>query len=386
MTRKSTWTVCAVAMVSMGAVIQGQAQAQEQEQEPVQRASAAQTPVAASGLTVPAGAFAQSSVTIDGRIDLSVDQVHAGARATTSYGTPNASTTRMNDNTSRLAFRGVESLGGGLKAVFGLEYGFNADAGTVTTPNFRHSFVGLQGDWGTVVAGRLDSGAYGMSPAYSQIGRNVSYVVHDAGAVAIGTRILNANNRVSNAVAYKTPEWGGFSATMRVNLAGPDAPATPASPLRNENDFRQYQAAINYDNGPLRVGLADGKDDKRGGLQANDFRDKVQAVISYDFDGVRPYAVWGRDHYENTARTRGSVNYWLVGAKMVSGVHSIIANYMQRDVQTALTGAIRKFQVGYAYSLSKRSMLYAFIDRDEGNTALTDTVTRAVGLGIQHRF
>ena len=339
-----------------------------------------------AGILAPSLAAAQSSVTVDGRIDTSIDRISAGANTSAGYAAAGGNVTRMNDNTSRLGFKGVESLGGGAAAVFGLEFGLNADAGTLTNPNFRHSYVGLRGGWGTLVAGRLDSGAQGSSPAYSQLARNVRWLIHDAGPVALGTRIFNASNRVSNAVAYVTPTASGFNAAFRVNLAGPDAPGTANPSLRNEGDFRQYQAALNYETGPLRAGIAYAYDDKRGDLQTNDFRNKLQAVGSYDFGYLKPYLAYGQDHYRNTATSRGEVDYWLIGAAAPFGPHTVIANYANRDLQTVRSGAIRKFQVGYSYNFSKRTQMYAFFDHDTSNTAASDTVARALGLGVQHRF
>ncbi|MFX5777034.1 porin, partial [Acinetobacter baumannii] len=56
-------------------------------------------------------------------------------------------------SSSRIGFKGVEDLGGGLKALFVLENGFNADTGGMgdSTRLFdRKSVVGLQGSFGTV--------------------------------------------------------------------------------------------------------------------------------------------------------------------------------------------------------------------------------------------
>ena len=46
-----------------------------------------------------------------------------------------------------------------LRARYGMELGINADDGSLVTPNFRYSYVGLRGDWGTFNMGRLDSSA-----------------------------------------------------------------------------------------------------------------------------------------------------------------------------------------------------------------------------------
>ncbi|MFX5656462.1 porin, partial [Acinetobacter baumannii] len=61
---------------------------------------------------------------------------------------------------SRIGFKGVEDLGGGLSAVFNLEPGFKNDTGalddskTTNTLFRRKSVVGLAGGFGTVLLGR----------------------------------------------------------------------------------------------------------------------------------------------------------------------------------------------------------------------------------------
>ena len=65
-------------------------------------------------------AMAQSSVTLYGRINTTVERQKDG----------DVSKTGMFNNASRFGIRGTEDLGGGLKAGFTLESGFNADDGT----------------------------------------------------------------------------------------------------------------------------------------------------------------------------------------------------------------------------------------------------------------
>jgi predicted porin len=67
---------------------------------------------------IGAGAQAQSNVTVYGKLDLG-------------YGKPiGTDLDQMLDAAgSRLGFRGTEDLGGGLKALFGIEHRFNPDTG-----------------------------------------------------------------------------------------------------------------------------------------------------------------------------------------------------------------------------------------------------------------
>ena len=76
---------------------------------------------AAVGVALAAPAFAQSSnVTLYGRINTVVESARIG-----SFGSEVA----MKNHSSRLGVRGVEDLGGGLKAVFGIEAGLASDTG-----------------------------------------------------------------------------------------------------------------------------------------------------------------------------------------------------------------------------------------------------------------
>lgn len=322
-------------------------------------------------------AAADASVTLYGRIDTDVEYQKG----------PGGSATQLTDNASRWGMRGSEDLGGGLKAAFGLEQGFGADNGIATTPQFRNAFVGLAGGFGAIALGRLDSATIVGSPIYSQITQNVDFVIHDAGATAIGTKVLNSRNRVSNAVGYMTPEFGGFSVRARVNLAGPD-PATPNvnSPVKAEDDFRQYDVGLNYAAGKFAAGLGYSRDARTGGLVANDFRDKLQAAASYNFTVVNVYGIYGRDRYVATAASRTDVPYWLVGFTVPFGPHSVTVNYMERAVQRDPQGRLKKVQAGYAYSLSKRTMPYVFFDREDPNSNKPGDTVTTLGIGIQHKF
>ena len=87
-------------------------------------------------------ASAQSSVTLYGRVDLSLAKnIGSDAKGV------------QNGSGSRLGFRGVEDLGGGMKAIFNIEHRFNADTGELTNAaKFwqGRSIVGLEGE--TVLA------------------------------------------------------------------------------------------------------------------------------------------------------------------------------------------------------------------------------------------
>ena len=72
---------------------------------------------------VSASAFAQSSVTLWGRINTTVESQKIGGADRKVV---------VQNNNSRLGFKGQEDLGGGLKASFSLEHGLNSDTGAAS--------------------------------------------------------------------------------------------------------------------------------------------------------------------------------------------------------------------------------------------------------------
>ena len=123
--------------------------------------------VAAISILAAGSALAQSSVTIYGRLNVTVeDQSIAGVK-----------TKVMNNNASRLGFTGVEDLGGGLKATFLLEHRFAVDTGATSAADFYagDAVLGLSGGFGTIRLGRITSEAYYATGDY------IGMLNHDTG-------------------------------------------------------------------------------------------------------------------------------------------------------------------------------------------------------------
>lgn len=313
-----------------------------------------------------------SDAQIYGQIRLTVNNVKTGA---------GASVVEERDNASRLGVRGKEDLGGGLVAMFGLEMGVDADSGGATTPAFRNSYVAVRGSAGTFALGRLDSANPTGSPLYSQVTGITSFAANDAGATAIGTSMLNARNRTSNALGYQSPSWNGALFRARYYLRG-DA-KTP----EQENGAKSLDLGLSYAAGPWTAGLGYAKDTRPGGLLLNELDSKWQLGVRYDFGSVEPYVLLGRDHYRNkTASTRADVNYWIAGSRFTMGAHAVVVNLMRRDVQSSLSGQRQRHQLAYTYALSRRTELQAFVDRDGVDSSRKNVAVRAIGAGVRHDF
>jgi predicted porin len=323
-------------------------------------------------LAMASAASMAQSVTIYGRIATTANQVETGSTS---------KLRELRDNASRLGFRGVEDLGGGLQASFGLEMGLSVDTGLLTDPVYRNSYVALRGSLGTVALGRLDSANPTGSPLYSQIIALTSFAPNDAGATATSTSMQNARNRTSNSIGYASPTWAGASVRARLYLRGAGTAADP------EDAARSMDLGLNYQVGGLKAALGFAKDSRRGGLASNEFEDKWQVGLNYQvLPALDVYLLGGLDRYKNTATRRRDVQYAMVGSSYTQGPHKVVFNLMQRDVQTSLTGERKRQQLSYQYFLSRRTDLQAFIDNDGIDSSRSNVRVRAIGAGVRHNF
>jgi predicted porin len=324
----------------------------------------------ATALALPALAQAQA-VQVGGQIRLTVNRLQTGQQD---------AVRELRDNASRLSFRGTEDLGGGLRAQFGLELGYGADTGDMGSPAYRHSYVAIGGRYGTVALGRLDSGNPTGSPLYSQVTAITTFAANDAGATAIGTSMLNSRNRTSNSIGYRSPSLAGAELMARYYWRGAGTAAEA------EDDARSLDLGVLYRAGPVIAALGYAKDTRSGGLKANELDHKWQAGLRFDAGDIEPYLLFGVDRYRATATSRSEVKYAIVGALAKVGLHGVVLNLMQRDVQANRSGERRRWQAAWLYALSKRTELQAFADSDGIDSTKSNVRVRAIGAGIKHVF
>ncbi|WP_396330656.1 porin [Burkholderia anthina] len=183
-------------------------------------------------------AHAQSSVTLYGLIDAGIaytNNVNGGAQWRMATGTING---------SRFGLRGTEDLGGGVKALFVLENGFNANNGGLGQDGKlfgRHAYVGLSGSgYGTLTLGRqYDTLVDFVGPLSATAGD-----FGDTGfAHPFDNDNLNHSVRINNAVKYTSDTIAGFKVGAMYAFS-------------NSTNFagnRAYSVAASYTNGPLKL-------------------------------------------------------------------------------------------------------------------------------------
>ena len=298
--------------------------------------------------TAAATASAQSNVTLFGVVDVAVRHVKNGDNSLNSMASGGY-------NTSRLGFRGVEDLGGGLKANFWLETGFNADSGTQSDATRfwnRRSTVGLSGGFGEIRLGRDFTPTYTGYADYDAFG-TTGIASADKFATTFGTAV-DTNTRSDNEFSYFTPgNLGGFKA--QVSFA----------PSEKVAGKKYIGGRAGYAAGPLDVTASYGQTDTV--LNANGNQRLKIAIIggSYDFGVVKLMGYYNQ--YKLGDLKQETAN---IGVHVPVGAGTIRASYIHVDAsgRTALGVDTSKndssqIAIGYVHDLSKRTALYTTVAR-----------------------
>lgn len=283
---------------------------------------------------------------------------------------------------SRLGFRGVEDLGGGLKAQFVLENGFGADTGSINQGGRffgRQAFVGLTGSWGTVSLGRqYDNFSFALND-YGVFGPNAF------GLSSLETYIPAA--RFDNAIAYMG-NFGAFSFGANYSLGRDTVTSAAGTVCAGENAAdssacRAWSMMAKYITPGWGVAAGyshlNGAPGAAGGLNTSQKQDTRMTLNGFVRQGGFKLGggVIARDNDGNAVQPR-SMLYFLEGAYAASPVLSLeamAARLSYRDSPTSDRSTL--FAVRAVYSLSKRTSVYATAGRMNNNGRQTLSVSNA---------
>ncbi|MBI5862079.1 MAG: porin [Rhodocyclales bacterium] len=365
-------------------------------------------------------AFAQSNVTVYGAADASFDFIRVSGGAV-GADTPNYN--RVSSNGSHIGFKGMESLGNGMVAVFQYETAVNLDGGGASSALLgfsRDSYVGLAGGFGTVIMGSASGPTRNLANAMdvntnhdgitsnrailgklggAWAGLNVNNVADLAptgsnplavlGVPGVNHSQVRSGNGASvfdqylpNVIAYVSPNFSGFQATI-----GYVAGENKSDAVGTKVNTSAVDLGLTYSNGPIWVGLTHGDIQVRnqdGGAAltlagalaplGNDIRTKETRLGGkYDFGNATVRLMWSQNKSDTSLGDIAKQTVWGIG-----GTFNVTANgkitgqyYRANDLKDGFlaasdTGA-KFFTLGYEHSLSKRTSLnaaYAHLKND----------------------
>ncbi|WP_031409571.1 porin [Thiomonas sp. FB-Cd] len=350
-------------------------------------------------------AKAQNSVQLYGVVDLGLEHLSFDHTAVSRLGSGVQAG-------SRIGFKGREDLGSGISAGFQVESGFCANgtngavytgeapaAGSYCTGGMfmgRTSALMLDGSFGHVQMGRIYSDYLNNAADADPFGAGLT------GAITNIDPGVNDYVRISQALQYTTPSFGGFRALALYGFGG-----YPGSLSKG----RAINVALKYSKGHLNTAIgyfsvnsmgsastasfgldATGRAfAPNGGIVKNRF---LQAYLSYDA-GVATVAGYvakerfGRGATMADGSASPDVMVYMLGATIPVGAGNILMSYSQHKDKNMSESTSRQLAIGYTYTLSKSTDIY-FSYADIRNDRNVDqyvgdaTVSGAGSLGGQN--
>ena len=342
------------------------------------------TLVALAALAAVGAASAQSTVTLYGRLDASVGKNEVKANALYPGATSQDRGMAVNGSNmsgNRWGMMGTEDLGGGMKAKFQLESGFNIDTGTSAQGGAlfgRHSWVGLAGGFGEVRLGRqttiMADGPYAVTGGYANYDAWGAPSVTGVAATDSGTfgNLLSVTAdavRTNNSLKYLTPNMGGFTGTF-VWSPGENGVAGGASASR------YWSLGAGYVNGPINVQFA------YETMNPANVTTKAWALAgAYDLGVARLSA-----SMERASRLNVDDKGYAFGVGIPLGPMSLDLEYATEKTDGG--SKANALSVRGVYNLSKRTNLYVFISDGTAKTAVVGAKSSLsrFQVGMRHVF
>ncbi|QJC22888.1 porin (plasmid) [Ralstonia solanacearum] len=325
--------------------------------------------IALAVLALASGAAGAQSVTLYGLVDTGIEYVsHANSSGNGLVRIPSVTGTLP----SRWGLRGAEDLGGGVKAVFTLESGFNTDTGTAGQGGRlfgRQAWVGLAGSYGTLTLGRQYSMSF-LSLGDADLLGPSQYAIG-----SLDTYIPNA--RTDNTVAYKGTV-GGLTVGATYSFGRDAAGGVPASgtcageQAGSPSSCRTVSAMLKYD--ATTFGVAGAYEEQRGGAGATasffngsapipftNAGDKDRRLIANGYARLGPAKLgigWiGRALMSAAGDVRSNL-YFVNGSYPLTGALTLDAGLLRiinTDQGRSATMAVLRGEA----ALSRRTALYA---------------------------
>lgn len=308
-------------------------------------------------------AQAQSSVTMFGVLDVNARTVKNGSVEIRQLGNNGI-------GANQFGVRGIEDLGGGLRAGFWLESAISPDVGTATTENGNNKFwqrrstVSLISNLGEIRLGR------DLDPSYRNIATDAFGNLGTGSLLNFVTGLgsgVTTIVRADNLVQYLTPNTlGGFFGAVGV-AAGEGVPGN-----------RYVAARAGFERGPVFVAASVGNTKT---ATVDDYQ-LSNIAATYDLKVVKVLGLYNIQKW-------GDLEQKLLGlgAQVPVGALSLRASYVTVDQSGRTTAGVntadndaKLIAVGAVYSLSRRTALYTTAARISNEGRASFSVSGGAGV------
>ena len=277
--------------------------------------------------------------------------------------------------TSRVGFRGTEDLGGGLKANFQLEMGLRLDDGCTTLTAAggcdngggsansggstfgRNAWGGISGGFGEVRLGRQVLGSFGVQA--NSVAAGSSLGLYESSAAQY---IPMGGVRFSNAIRYLSPNIGGFTGSIMVaapETQGATSTINSAPSPANSNNLVTTTGGSRRTGVDLALEYANGPAYLGFGYNKRDAGNNTSANT--------PFAAAGTGNNLASNVSVGTVTAYTLGGAYDLGVVKPFLNYTR---QTSRTGRTDSLSTGSTAT-------------DNSVATSGDTTTRGYSIGLR---
>ena len=284
---------------------------------------------------------AMADVTLYGQIKAGVEvsKVKLGEQTAAKLGHEKSSktATEIADFGSRIGFKGHEHLGNNLNAIWQVEQNTSIAGGDKEWAS-RESFIGLEGGFGKVRAGKLDSTVKNTSDNLDQ---------WESSNGALNMSVFTRVDERAVSVRYDTPVFSGFSASVQYT---PRDNANPSDKYTHNDATRDtYYAGLNYENsgffgqyaGGFRKNAVSEKDGHVhrlvGGYDANNLFVSVAGQYAKNWETLGDYAEAQSNGVVTSAMRAAGTN----ASNVVFGTAAGLDSRPAETIEVAATAAYR---------------------------------------------
>ena len=268
---------------------------------------------------------------------------------------------KLNSNASRLGVKGESEIAEGLSVIYKAEFEICVDDGDCKGETFtqRNIMAGIKGSFGTVWVGKHDTP--------SKLSQSKIDLFNDLEGDIKNT--FEGENRVSNIVAYSSPEINGFSSTVAM-IPGEDAESD------NGGLADGVSYSVSYKQDDLYIALA--------GDQDIDNQDLMRLVAQYKIDALKLGVMYQQN--EDTLGTKDESGFFVSAAYKLDSAITLKAQF--GSIEDDVDGDEEEtLSLGADYKLAKSTKLYVFYtDNTDSSVGSADSENSAFGLGMEHKF
>lgn len=337
----------------------------------------------AIGAAVAMPVSAVAAPTLYGQVNVSLESVEDEIGNDTDLGAPIAPATTaegwvVRNNASRLGVKGEAATGiDGLKGVYLAEYGIKADDG-VGPFTQRNIYAGLDGNFGKVLVGRMDTPTKTMQGKVDQFNdTTVDMATHVAGDL-----------RASNNITYVSPKIGEVVTVSVALLQGEGFPGADGSAADGIGDA--ISASVVYDNEGLYLGLGMDKETSvagAGGLLPVSHNDIVRLVAGYSADSFEAGLLY--QTAESATGTSDEATSMILSGAFKTGDWKFKAQYGMTEFDDGTAAADPEFTMlglGADYALGKATTASAFYAAEEVDAGAGTAERTVLSFGLWQKF